>query len=926
MKNIINTLKNSLHFLLYRRKVESSGLFDADYYLKQYDDVAASGIAPLKHFLLYGGKENRKPCKQFDTAFYRHTYPDVAASGINPLLHYIRYGVKEGRNPSEQFDTAFYLQTYPDVAASGMNPFLHYILHGKSEGRHPKVPPLTRQTDATLIFDHNLGGGAWIYLYDKLINASADEPDRAIVLARYNPAESAYLAEVRKNFDVIETTQHKTEGYFLAELAKSDYSVIVVNNLFSWPSVKNILLWISAYKALHPGTTVEFKGHDYYSICPSFTLQNDEHRFCGVRSDETECNDCVHRCSEHVFLDKDNKKTYSVSGWRKMWNTFFTGSADSIEVFSPSSQKIFTQAYPALASKIALVPHRIPSFECYNIAILGYMSGYKGADVVRKLCKFADDNHITDIQLHLFGWNATNIASAHLTEHGSYQRHELPEKLKKANIDMVFIPSICPETFCYTAGEALTLGYPVACFDLGGQADQVRGSDKGIILYKEDPVYLYKTFRNLCSSMRGSAVCDTATEAAAPAKTVIVQDTASRDFLKWMYRQRDDKSHFVPEADDSIRMKDGMPKVIAAYLPQFHDFPENIRWFGKGFSEWTNSAQTLPQFLGHRQPHTPIDVGFYNLNSSQVMHRQAELAKKYGISGFCVYYYWFSGKKLMDNPLKHILDDKSLDFPFFLFWANDDWTMCWGNGATREVLYKGNLLPEDAELFMEDILPYMRDPRYIRIQNKPVLLIYKIALTPKADYLRFVEKIQSIAVENGFDGLYLLSPIEDFMKGKDLDNVLQEYRLNALIEFHPVAGRNGWKLKQEEFFDSACKSTCYDVDDFVKNKKYLLDTKAKVFPGLFPDWDNSPRRYNRGAWILQSSPENYRQWLSDLIHWTKEHNAPDERFIFVNAWNEWAEGAHLEPDTYYGYSYLQQTRDALEEAFSETADPDNDKT
>lgn len=215
---------------------------------------------------------------------------------------------------------------------------------------------------------------------------------------------------------------------------------------------------------------------------------------------------------------------------------------------------------------------------------------------------------------------------------------------------------------------------------------------------------------------------------------------------------------------------------------------------------------------------------------------------------------------------------------------------------------------------MNDVLPYMQDARYIKMNNKPVLLIYKIALVDKADYSNFILKIQEIARQNGFDGLYLLSPIEDFMNFSNLESIQQEYNLDALVEFHPIAGRKGWNLKQENFVDPSCSSTCYDVDDFVRNRKYLLDTKANVFPGLFPSWDNSPRRYNRGAWILQSTPENYKLWLSDLIHWTHKYHKPDEQFIFVNAWNEWAESAHLEPDSYYGYAYLQKTREALEEA------------
>ena len=678
-----------------------------------------------------------------------------------------------------------------------------------------------------------------------------------------------------------------------------------------------MLDWISKYKKVNPSASVEFKAHDYYSICPSFTLQNATHRYCGIRNDEAECNDCVHYlCGKHVFLDNDNEQKYSVSNWRSMWGNFFADTVDTVEVFSKSSQTIFTQAYPNLVSKMKLVPHNIPSFTRYNIAILGHLSMHKGADVIRKFCLYLDENHIEDVHLHLFGWNVETVDSPHLTEEGAYERYDLPEKLKKAKIDLVFIPSTCPETFCYTAGEAIALGYPVACFDLGGQADQVRDYDRGIILYNDDPSYLYKTFMDVCSTLTVSEETEEQNKADAPTQTVVVQDKASREFLKWMYAQRDDKTHFVPEAEEPIIMTEDMPKILAFYLPQFHDFEENVKWFGRGFSEWTNTSQTLPQFVGHLQPQTPIDVGFYNLNSSHAMYRQAELAKKYGIAGFCVYYYWFSGAKLMESPLNLLLNDPNLDMPFCLFWANEHWTRLWGNGADREVLHKMELLPGDAERFMEDALPYMCDPRYIKINNKPILTIYKLKIFPKKDYLNFVSTIQRIAKQNGFDGIYLSGIIEEWMDTNNLANIQKEYQLDALTEFSSIFGREGWKFKHTESFDPSFQSQLYDVDDYVQNRKYFRNTDANVFAGLFPNWDNTPRRYNRGASILQSSPENYKQWLSDLIQWTKEkHPNREEQLIFVNAWNEWAEGAHLEPDTYYGYSYLQKTRDALEEAF-----------
>lgn len=876
-------------------------------------------LLEMVRIVKWGGVIRRS--KQFDTAYYLAHNKDVAASGMSPLLHFLRHGVKERRNPSAHFDISYYLNKYPDVRKSGMNPLYHYIKYGKAEGREPRASVRTSLsstsvalcTSAELIFDHHLGGGANKYTYNVLLNPTLSATQTLRVY--FDLSNASFVAEVRSGPRMIEKVIYADWFAFCADISRIKLSTIVVNELASWPSVQKVLDWITLYKEKNPSVKVDFKGHDYYCICPSFTLQDYNHRYCGIRCDETGCNDCVQLLgTQHVFLDEDNTEKFSVSQWRKMWNVFFENTVDVFEAFSPSAQKIFLQAYPGIASKIKLVPHKILPFDCCHIAVVGHASTNKGAEVIREFCKYLDENQVDDMQLYLFGVNVAGIISPHLKEMGAYERHELPEKLKRAKIDMVFIPSTWPETFCYAAGESIALGYPTACFDLGGQADQVRASENGVILYHEDPDYLYTTFKNVLGSSSNAESDTKKTEAGMQTRTVVLQDTESRDFLKWMYRQREDKSHFVAEAEDAIEMKPGMPKMIAAYLPQFHDFPENVRWFGRGFSEWTNTSQTLPQFIGHRQPHVPVDVGYYNLNSTDVMHRQVELAKKYGISGFCVYYYWFSGAKLMDQPLKRILEDKELDFPFFLFWANDDWTKLWGDGGYREVLYKSELRPDDAERFMEDALPYMRDSRYIRIDNKPVLLIYKIALAAKADYLGFVNRIQEIAKREGFSGLYLLSPIEDFMDLERLEEVQKEYKLDALMEFYPIAGRKGWSHKQEHFIDPACRSVCFDVEDFVLNRKYLLKTSAKVFPGLFTDWDNSPRRYNRGASILQNTPENYKKWLVDLIQWTREHNQPNEQFVFVNAWNEWAEGAHLEPDTYYGYAYLQKTREALEES------------
>ena len=868
-----------------------------------------------------------KKSSLFDSQYYLRMNPDVVQAQIDPLWHYLVWGASEGRAASKEFITSMYLANNQDVKDSGMNPLVHYIRHGKAEGRSLFTNMLdenmTKQligmdpSGNVLILDHGGGGGTNRYvrsLVEDRENGN-DSNRSAVIIARYEvTTDRIRITVIQKDNELLCLPFLADEDLFYACMEKMVLREIIVNSLVSWPSVRRTLDFVSGYKEKYPKTTVQYKGHDYFCICPSYTLLDDEGSFCGVRCDEIECGDCIRRSAlGNVMPDKDSLDCFSITQWRKMWRTFFEVTVDSFDVFSESSKAIFLKAYPSVCKKLSLVPHKVDAFDCCHVAVLGTLSLHKGQSVIEDLCRYLYALSIDNLVIYLYGGGA-GISSPDIQIRGSYRRSELPELLKKDNIDIVFIPSVCNETFCYTMAESLALGYLTACFDLGGQADLARASDHGIILDSRKPGYIYSTFMRVFKEKRATLL-DRSEEIdkRSAVNTVILQDRTSNDFLKWMYLQRDDKRHFVPEAEDSIAMDDRMPRVIASYLPQFHDFPENICWFGRGFSEWTNTSQTLPQFLGHRQPNVPIDVGYYQLDDTSVMHRQAELAKKYGIAGFCVYYYWFSGKTVMDEPLKMILEDKTLDFPFFLFWANDDWTRSWGDGAFQEVLYHSEMNPKDADRFMADILPYMKDPRYIRIKNKPVLLIYKTQLFSKADYLRFVDLIQRIAKENGFEGIYLISPIEDYVDLNNIEGTIDEYRLDAMMEFHPIAGRRDWLTKNVRFADPNCRSTCYDVDDYVNNRKYLLDTNANVFAGLFPNWDNSPRRYSRGAWILQNTPENYKKWLLDLIQWTYTHHAEDERFIFVNAWNEWAESAYLEPDTYHGYAYLQMTREALEE-------------
>jgi lipopolysaccharide biosynthesis protein len=345
-------------------------------------------------------------------------------------------------------------------------------------------------------------------------------------------------------------------------------------------------------------------------------------------------------------------------------------------------------------------------------------------------------------------------------------------------------------------------------------------------------------------------------------------------------------------------------KLICFYLPQFHPIPENNRWWGEGFTEWTNVLPAQPQFVGHYQPHLPDDfLGCYSLLDKQTQHKQIELAKAYGIEGFCFYFYWFGGKRLLETPLQHYLHDKSLDLPFCLCWANENWTRRW-DGMDQEILMAQQHSPEDDLAFIRYVAQYMRDDRYIRIGGKPLLLVYRPSLLPAAR--KTVKRWRTWCRQNGIGEIYLAyTQSFDFVNPK-------QYGFDAAIEF-PPANRIQLDITQSVTPTRAdFAGSVYDWRIFVGRSEQYRKKGYPLFRGVCPSWDNTARRKNHGKIFLHSSPALYQRWLENAIRDTlKNQDNPDERLIFINAWNEWAEGAHLEPDQKYGYAWLQATRNAL---------------
>ena len=379
------------------------------------------------------------------------------------------------------------------------------------------------------------------------------------------------------------------------------------------------------------------------------------------------------------------------------------------------------------------------------------------------------------------------------------------------------------------------------------------------------------------------------------------------EYIDYVLNNQLDKSCFVPESNTLVNNQTGV-KLIAYYLPQYHQIPENDEWFGKGFVEWYNTSKTVPQFKNHWQPHLPIDVGFYNLETLDVMKRQIELAKKYGIGGFCYYYYWFNGQKLLETPIEKYLQEKSLEMPFCLFWDSSHWTQTWNGGTDKDIMYEQKIENDTAERFMQDFLKYAKDERYIKIDGKPILIISSPNTFKKEELKEFIEKIRCISKKELSNDLYLMT-----LRGNISDENFDYFNFNSILEFFPLGIDDLVNRKPEKIMNPLFTGSCFDMDDFIQNKKYLYEPKHHTFKSCFPNWDNTARKCYRKARVYLSSPQNYKKWLSDIISWTKSNHTKNEQIVFINAWNEWAEGAHLEPDQKYGYAFLQATKEALEE-------------
>ena len=366
-------------------------------------------------------------------------------------------------------------------------------------------------------------------------------------------------------------------------------------------------------------------------------------------------------------------------------------------------------------------------------------------------------------------------------------------------------------------------------------------------------------------------------------------------------------------------MDSRLARLIAYYLPQFHPIPENDEWWGKGFTEWTNTAKAKRLFRDHYQPRVPADLGFYDLRVPEAREAQAELAEEYGIEAFCYWHYWFAGKRILERPFTDVLKSGSPRLSFCLGWANDSWTGTWHGCPDKMLIEQTYPGPKDEEAHFYALLNAFGDDRYLKVDGKPLFFIYRPYRLPEPQ--RFIEHWKELAIKEGLKGIYFVGHTNPSSRQSE------EKYFDALVPHNPGVTTHYYFNPPPTYLDKVCyrhsKKTVRELvrsrfprlevmeySEYVKKALFPQCPEREEFPCVVPNWDNTPRCGINGFVLKNSTPELFREHLRQAIEQVAG-KSPEKRIIFIKSWNEWAEGNHLEPDMMFGRRYLDMCKELV---------------
>lgn len=369
---------------------------------------------------------------------------------------------------------------------------------------------------------------------------------------------------------------------------------------------------------------------------------------------------------------------------------------------------------------------------------------------------------------------------------------------------------------------------------------------------------------------------------------------------------------------------DKKARLIAYHLPQFHPVPENDEWWGKGFTEWTNVTKAKPMFRGHYQPRYPADLGYYDLRVPEVREAQAEMARNYGIEGFCYYHYWFGdGRRMLERPLNEIVASGSPDYPFCLCWANETWKGYAFSDTTRTLIEQRYPGKADIEAHFQCLLKAFSDDRYIKVDGKPLFQI----LTPldMPNPLEMTDTLRELAHRSGLKGLFIVAGYRALYGWNAIKNGFDAVVSSTISRaFHP---RNRFSLRwvingalhHKPFADNKPLQRLFkryyrvhDYRDYIANMRITEHYDHDYYPCVVPNWDNTPRSGVKGHVVYNATPELFKEHLNEAIEYVRDYQ-PEHRIVFIKSWNEWAEGNYLEPDKKDGMRFLEAVKECIYE-------------
>ncbi|VVO54553.1 hypothetical protein PS874_00337 [Pseudomonas fluorescens] len=786
--------------------------------------------------------------------YYLETYQDVKQAGLDPLEHYLSHGWKEGRNPSEAFSTQYYIDHYIDVRLAGASPLEHYVRYGYKEGR--------------AIFDIT----GHIYQY----NATAKKTNKLaglIHLLINNPAlirrfiEEAKRSGIRQAIALakskIQQQQSLTENSekMLSNRSWMEYGVYNVVPFNLNPYLHETPAIAPKKIAVH----LHFFYEDMGDICVEY-LNNIPTKY-------------------DLFV--------SVSPDKNITNirTFFLEKlANANEVIVEHSQNRGRDVAPLIVqfgerlSNYDYFGHFHTKKSPHREDLNGWFSA-----LMDTLC--GDPKEIAQIFKLLEGDGKVVYASGNQVLPG--------DDGWSTNKDIA--KDILNRFTSFNISDFPYVEFP-----------------QGTMFWaKSDCMREFLTLPLKFEDFPKEPILPDATLAHALERLLLIFSTKhpGRNYrIEAPQLSNVPRAYYEEQQDYSNSFTHNTIKVLAYYLPQFSPNPENDEWHGKGFTEWHKVRAANPLFHGHYQQHTPhSDIGYYQLDSHEQMAVQAAQMEKAGVHGMIFYHYWFSGKLILEKPAQMLLEHPEINMPFSFCWANENWTRRW-DGNEQEILLGQVYSKEDASAFIKYLIPFFKDERYIKIDGRPVLFVYR----PSA--MEHVEEYMNIwaaeCLSQGVGAPYVVATLtrgatapQDYGMDAAVERVLQDWTGGAVPNIskqkHPYWPINGSILDYSSV-----------ADHYIEKE---LTNDYPLFRSLVPTWDNTAR-YGTEAFALDGfTTSKFQEWIEHLIDYSEQNLPEDRRFVVINAWNEWAEGAHLEPDTRFGYGYLNSVGRALSGyKFSET--------